>query len=40
LSASSSASSLVLDEPISAARWLGIACISFGIALVGLTAGI
>jgi drug/metabolite transporter (DMT)-like permease len=34
------AASLVLGEPISAARWLGIACISFGIALVGLTANI
>jgi drug/metabolite transporter (DMT)-like permease len=32
------AASLVLGEPISPARWLGIACISFGIALVGLTA--
>jgi drug/metabolite transporter (DMT)-like permease len=34
------AASLVLGEPISAARWLGIACISSGIALVGLTANI
>ena len=32
------AASLVLGEPISAARWLGIACIALGIALVGLTA--
>jgi len=32
------AASLVLGEPISPARWLGIACISFGIFLVGLTA--
>jgi len=32
------AASLVLGEPISPARWLGIACISFGIVLVGLTA--
>src|SRR6516165_12508760 len=32
------AASLVLGEPISPARWVGIACISFGIALVGLTA--
>jgi drug/metabolite transporter (DMT)-like permease len=32
------AASLVLGEPISPARWLGIACISFGILLVGLTA--
>ena len=31
------AASLVLGEPISAARWLGIACITLGIALVGLT---
>jgi drug/metabolite transporter (DMT)-like permease len=31
------AASLVLGEPISPARWLGIACISFGILLVGLT---
>ena len=29
---------LVLGEPISPARWLGIACISLGIVLVGLTA--
>ena len=34
------AASLVLGEPISAARWLGIACIALGIALVGLTANI
>ena len=34
------AASLVLGEPISAARWLGIACNSLGIALVGLTANI
>jgi drug/metabolite transporter (DMT)-like permease len=32
------AASLVLGEPISPARWFGIACITFGIALVGLTA--
>ena len=32
------AASLVLGEPISFARWLGIACISLGIVLVGLTA--
>jgi len=32
------AASLVLGEPISLARWLGIACISLGIVLVGLTA--
>ena len=32
------AASLVLGEPISPARWLGIACIGFGIVLVGLTA--
>jgi drug/metabolite transporter (DMT)-like permease len=32
------AASLVLGEPISPARWLGIACITFGIVLVGLTA--
>jgi drug/metabolite transporter (DMT)-like permease len=32
------AASLVLGEPISPARWLGIACISLGIFLVGLTA--
>jgi drug/metabolite transporter (DMT)-like permease len=31
------APSLVLGEPISAARWLGIACISLGIALVAAT---
>ena len=34
------ASSLELGEPTSAARWLGIACISFGITLVGITASI
>ena len=32
------AASLVLDEPISPARWLGIICIGVGIVLVGLTA--
>jgi inner membrane transporter RhtA len=32
------AASLVLGEPISPARWLGIACICFGICVVGLTA--
>jgi len=32
------AASLVLGEPISPARWLGIDCISFGIFRVGLTA--
>ena len=32
------AASLVLGEPISPARWFGIAYISFGIVLVGLTA--
>jgi drug/metabolite transporter (DMT)-like permease len=32
------AASLVLGEPISPARWVGIACIGFGIAVVGLTA--
>jgi drug/metabolite transporter (DMT)-like permease len=32
------AATLVLGEPISPARWVGIACISFGIILVGLTA--
>jgi drug/metabolite transporter (DMT)-like permease len=32
------AASLVLGEPISPARWLGIACICFGIFVVGLTA--
>jgi drug/metabolite transporter (DMT)-like permease len=31
------AAGLVLGEPISPARWLGIACISLGIVLVGLT---
>jgi drug/metabolite transporter (DMT)-like permease len=30
--------SIVLGEPISPARWAGIACISIGILLVGLTA--
>ena len=34
------AASLVLGEPISPARWLGIACIGLGIALVGLTANV
>jgi len=29
-----------LGEPISPARWLGIACIGLGIALVGLSANI
>jgi drug/metabolite transporter (DMT)-like permease len=32
------AACLVLGEPISPARWFGIACISLGIVLVGLTA--
>jgi drug/metabolite transporter (DMT)-like permease len=32
------AAALVLGEPISAARWIGIAFVSFGILLVGLTA--
>jgi len=32
------AASLALGEPISPARWLGIACISLGIFVVGLTA--
>jgi drug/metabolite transporter (DMT)-like permease len=32
------AASLVLGEPISPTRWLGIACICFGIFVVGLTA--
>jgi drug/metabolite transporter (DMT)-like permease len=32
------AAGLVLGEPISPARWFGIACISLGIVLVGLTA--
>jgi drug/metabolite transporter (DMT)-like permease len=32
------AASLVLGEPISPARWLGIACISLGVFVVGLTA--
>ena len=31
------AASLVLGEPISAARWVGIAFVSLGILLVGLT---
>jgi drug/metabolite transporter (DMT)-like permease len=31
------AASLVLGEPISLARWVGIACVSFGILLVSLT---
>jgi drug/metabolite transporter (DMT)-like permease len=34
------AANLVLGDPISPAHWLGIACISLGIALVGLTANI
>ena len=32
------AASLVLGEPISPIRWLGIVCVCFGIVLVGLTA--
>ena len=32
------AASLVLSEPISPVRWVGIAFVSFGILLVGLTA--
>jgi multidrug transporter EmrE-like cation transporter len=32
------AAGLVLGEPISLARWLGIGCICFGIVLVALTA--
>jgi drug/metabolite transporter (DMT)-like permease len=32
------AAALVLGEPISPARWIGIAFVSFGILLVGLTA--
>ena len=32
------AAGLVLGEPISPARWVGIAFVSFGILLVGLTA--
>jgi drug/metabolite transporter (DMT)-like permease len=32
------AAGLVLGEPMSPARWVGIACISLGIVLVGLTA--
>jgi drug/metabolite transporter (DMT)-like permease len=32
------AAGLVLGEPISPARWMGIACISLGIVVVGLTA--
>ena len=32
------ATSLVLGEPISPARWLGLACICLGIFVVGLTA--
>jgi len=32
------AAGLMLGEPISPARWLGIGCICFGILLVGLTA--
>jgi multidrug transporter EmrE-like cation transporter len=31
---------LVRTEAISLARWLGIACISLGITLVGLTASV
>ena len=34
------AASLALGEPISPARWLGIACIGLEIALVGLSANI
>jgi drug/metabolite transporter (DMT)-like permease len=34
------AASLVLGEPISLARWLGIACIGFGIVLVGATVNV
>jgi drug/metabolite transporter (DMT)-like permease len=34
------AASLVLGEPISPARWLGIACICFGIFVVGVTANV
>jgi drug/metabolite transporter (DMT)-like permease len=32
------AASVVLGEPISAVRWIGIACVTFGILLVSLTA--
>ena len=32
------AAALVLGEPISPTRWLGIVCICFGICVVGLTA--
>jgi drug/metabolite transporter (DMT)-like permease len=32
------AAALVLGEPISPARWIGIAFVSLGILLVGLTA--
>jgi drug/metabolite transporter (DMT)-like permease len=32
------AAALILGEPISPVRWLGIGCICFGILLVGLTA--
>ena len=32
------AASFVLSEPISVARWFGVACIAFGILLVGITA--
>ena len=32
------AAALILGEPISPMRWLGIGCICFGILLVGLTA--
>ena len=31
------AANLVMGEPISPARWLGLACICFGIIVVGLT---
>jgi drug/metabolite transporter (DMT)-like permease len=34
------AANLVLGEPISPARWLGIACIGFGIVLVGATVNV
>ena len=34
------AASLVLSEPISPACWLGIACVGFGIALVGATTNV
>ena len=32
------AASIVLGEPVSPARWVGIGCIAIGILLVGLTA--